>query len=373
MPITSGTLTLLHSSEVEIGGNYSASQEQFLARFDDFYTQEEVTAWVLEDNNLQLCVTTKTIQNRLCVLHVLRARRHPKSRRAWFITLQWNPFDTGAYSRNTFGAEPLTKVSPKNADIEDPDTWEPVLLRRPSNSREVRPLAYYEGGYNGYTDTKLRSYGNVRQQPVNSAFIPIEGAPGGISIGASFVFRVLTKQNVNYNGLWNYEFTTNSSPVTISHKGLVVGPIRRHCLYCAGFNLTEQMVNNVHCWSIEIQFNIKEHPENFANTADDIASPYHGIGGYVDLYSDVSYDARAFAEAGDLDALKNGKPVTDPRDRYRKIIDPKTKMPTTSPMQLDGNGKENIGGAREVYGKWRYFPELNWLNFPYLNRIFVAP
>lgn len=357
MAITSGTLTLLNSSEVEIGGNYSASQEQFLARFNDFYTQEEVTDWVLQENNLQLCVTTKTIQDRLCVLHVLRARRHPKSRRAWFITLQWNPFDTGAYSRNTFGAEPVTKVSPKNADIEDPDTWEPVLLRRPSSTREGRPLAFYEGGFNGYSQTQFAAYNGKRIQPMNSAFVPIANAPPGYSYSSSFTFRILTKLDVSYTQLEAFEFSTNNAPVSISHKGLVIPNIPKHCLYCNGFTLTEQTVNNVHCWSIEIQFSTKYHQDQPT------------IGGYVDLFLDAGYDARALAAASDSDA--DGKPITSGSSRLRKLLDDRGR-PISEPYPLNGNGRELASGGTMVYAKYRYPHEANWANFPYLQRILVA-
>ncbi len=355
-PILTGSARLMSTSGMEVGANYSASDEQYFCKFDDFYDDESVVAWFLVSNSLILGFTKKTFQNRPCILANCRARRHPKSRRIWLVTITWNPIDFGQLNRFSFGAEPITKVSANAAQMDNPDLWDPVLSRRPTPTREGRPLAYYDGGLNGFANTTIISQLAGKRGPVtNSAFVPIAGAPGGITSGATWTCRVLTILDVDYTALKAYEFSTNSLAVNFSHKGLVF-TVPRHCLFCTGIAISEQRINNAHAWSIEIQFQEKYNPD------------FPEIGGWVDVFLDAGYDARAIAAAGDTDA--EGKPITRTTSRVRKLLDDRGR-PISDPIPLNGNGRELSPGGALSYARWRYPKELAWATFPYLNRIMV--
>lgn len=359
--ITSGTTYLLHSSGVEVGCNFAGADEQFLCKFNDFYNDESVINWFLTSNSINLGITVKPFQNRYAVAATIRARRHQKSRRMWLLSLSWNPLDFGQLNRNTFGAEPITRVTPDVGNMEDPDLWDPVLMRRPSPSRDGRPMAYYEGGFSGYAHSKISTNltpGGVKiRGPVtNSAFVPIAGAPGAITNGASWTLKVLTKLAPNYVDLYSYEWSTNDAAVDIAHKGLEF-TAAKHCLRCSGISLGEQRINNIHAWSIEIQFDEKYN-------SDDAS-----IGGWVDQFLDAGFDARAMAAASDTDA--DGRPITRSQSRLRKLLDDRDR-PISEPLPLDGNGRELGAGSTVKYAKWRYPKEKNWADFPYFNRIVVA-
>lgn len=376
MPIT-GFAHLLHSSTVEIGANWANAEEVWLCRFGEYQPDEAVTDWFLDVQNIVLGESYRFFQGRLAIANTLKLKRHPKTRKAWILTLSFKAVDSGgggSSSKSSFGQEPITKVSAHNGDsptpnLTAPDTWDPVLLRRPHAAREGRPMAYYEGGFNGYAHNQMQLYANKRGLVVNSALIPISHAPGAISGGASWVFRVLTVNPVD-TSVFSYEWTTNSGPVTFNHKGLTL-TVPRHCLQCQGVSIGEQRVNNRHCWSIEIQFEEKYHED--APT----------IGGFVTRFADVSFDARALKAAGDryADTVDNngqvipGVEVQDPNSRVRKILD-KVGRPVSDPHPLDGNGRELVAPAQGAplaepfkYVNWRYPAQLDWLSFPYLNRI----
>jgi hypothetical protein len=352
--ITSGTAKLLNSSGVEIGCNYSSADEQYICKFDDYYNDESVVAWFLSAQSIELGITLRPFQGRYAVAANVRARRHPKSRRIWLLSLSWNPLDFGQLNRNTFGSEQVTKVTPHIDHMDDPDLWEPVLMRRPAPRRDGRPLAYYDGGFGGYAHSQVTANLAGKRGPVvNSAFVPIAGAPGAIQNGSSWSLRVITASAPNYAGIFQYEWSTNSAEVHIEHKGLDF-TVAKHCLCCTGITLGEQRVNNTHAWSIDIQFEERYNPD------------FPDIGGWVDMFLDSGFDARAMLAANDLDA--DEKPITRAKSRLRKLLDDRDR-PISDPIPLNGNGRELGAGAAVRYVKWRYPKEMNWSSFPYFSRI----
>lgn len=364
--ITSGTALLLHTSGVEVGCNFAGADENYLCKFNDFYDDESVINWFLTANSIVLGFTTKTFQGRFSVASSLRARRHPKSRRIWLISLVWNPLDFGQLNRNTFGAEPLLKVKPDPANLDNPDVWDPVLLRRTSVHRDSSPRAYYQPvtgvvGFTGYAHATIETesaLGTEKTSVRNSALAPIANAPGGLSGGGVFTFKVMTKEAIDED-VFNFELSTNNDEVIIDHKGLVL-TFPKHCLFCSGISITEQLVNNTHAWSIEINFESKFHRD------------FPAVGGWVDIYQDSSFVARAIAAAGDRYQDIPGEPpgatVTDSNSRTRNILDVAGR-PISQPIPLDGNGRELVPGENVKYVGWRYPHETDWTVFPYFNRI----
>ncbi len=342
----------LRPDEATITGEGAAGVDRWMVKADLGETRETVLAWFLAEDGAPVPgVSMAELNEEFVLCESVNVSMHPKSRRLWYVTANYVPFDVGSGGlpggTGSAGAPiNVSTPSPKGAtptnDIvpEDPDTWDTVVMRRASRKYKPVQYAFYLGGYSGYADTWCNSNSDIdtgkRCPIVNSAIVPLVGVPDVPAGGSVWIFRYLRKAIPDMEALGTFENNVPSEDITWMHKGLVIQFKKRGAL-CAAIELSETYVNKVHAWSIEIQIEQENQVMNF---------------------KDKGYEARARAAVGDT-LLKSGNAITNTKSRVQKILDI-GDLSLSDPSLLDGNGKPMDEDKPPKFSQWLYHKEKDW-------------
>jgi hypothetical protein len=343
----------LRPDEGTITGEGAAGVDRWMVKTDVISNRADVLAWFLAEDGAPVPGRSMADFNGLYVLcESVNASMHPKSRRLWYVTANYVPFDVGSgglpggtgsagapinvTTPSPVGATPTNSIVP-----EDPDTWDPVVMRRSLGRYQSTGSAYYEGGYNGYADTwcdgKSDPATNKRCPVVNSALVPIDNLPDVPVGGSVWIFRFVFKQASSFASLLEFENTIPNADISWSHKGFTSN-FPKHKALCRSIEVSETYVNKAHAWAVEIQI----------ERSDQIFE-----------LKDRGFEARALAAAGDRKLVEPKNVITEEDSRVQLILDKQGRQPS-SPSLLNGNGMPIDPEAEPHFGKWRFLNDKDW-------------
>jgi hypothetical protein len=343
----------LRPDEATITGEGAGGVDRWMIKADRGETRETVLAWFLAEPGAPIPgVSMAEFGNLFVLCESVNVSMHPKSRRLWYVTVNYVPFDVGSgglpggtgaagapinvTTPSPVGATPTNDIVP-----EDPDTWDPVVMRRASRRYKSVGEAYYEGGYSGYAHTWCNGKSvpaTFKRCPVvNSAIVPIDSLPDMPSGGSTWMFRFLRKSIPDFSVWEAFENTIPLADITKVHKGMSI-KFKKDEAICTSVEVSETYVNKEHAWSIEIQIE---------------------TGNQIIELKDRGYEARALAAANDRQLLPPKNIITDTSSRVQKILDENGHQ-LSSPSLLNGNGAPLAENAEPIFGKWRFFDRKSW-------------